>query len=259
MNLPQDVTSMLRALVRGMREALGDDLVGVYLRGSLAIGDFDPDTSDIDFLAVTERPITDPKFTALAVLHARLAQLANRYANQLEGPYLDRLAARRFRPGERHPTIARDEALAWREHGSNWVLERWVVRERGVALLGPDPKSLIDPVSPDEVRAAVRARLPDWVAWANQPNDPDWRLPRGHKAYVVETMCRALYTLACGALPSKPQAVAWALATLPEPWRSTVERSRSWRTVEADEPPDQAIVAEARQFVLWTAAEGEGT
>src|SRR5207253_2908598 len=119
---------------------------------------------------------------------------------------------------------------------------------------GPDPKTLIDPISADEMRAAVRRRLRDWAEWAKDSNDPEWQLHRGHKAYVVETMCRALCTLATGELPTKPRAVAWALATLPEPWRATVERSQAWRT---DNTLDPSLAPEVRSFVLWAAAGGE--
>ena len=63
--------------------------------------------------------------------------LAN--GDSLEGPYIDRAAARRFRPGEHHPTIYRGEEFRWAEHKANWVLERWTVRELGITLLGPDP------------------------------------------------------------------------------------------------------------------------
>ncbi len=249
----EDVPEMLDAHLSGICDILGDNLVGVYLRGSLALGDFDPATSDLDFFVVTERRVSDAEFAALAALHTRLDHLPNsRYAAELEGPYIDRAAARRFQPGQRHPTIGRGEALAWHEHGSNWVLERWAVREHAITLIGPDPRTLIDPVSPDDIRAAVRHRLPDWAAWATPLDNPEWQWPRAHKAYVIETMCRALCTLSTGELSSKPAAVAWALATLPEPWHATVKRSLAWRT---DTTPDPGIVPEVRDFVLWVAAQ----
>ncbi len=241
---------MLDALLAGIEETLGDNLVGVYLRGSLALGDFIPETSDLDLLTVTKRPITAAEFARLASLHAHLAVLPHPYAKRLELAYIDGVALRRFAPGQHHPTLGQGETLVWSEHRDNWILERWTVREHGRTLLGPEPHTLIDPIPPDELRAAVRARLRDWAAWADQPDDPDWLLPRSHKAYVVETMCRALYTVACGELVSKPRAVAWAIATLPEPWRTVVIRSQSWRT---DTTTDPSIVPEVMQFVQWAA------
>lgn len=255
MDLPQEVDGMLKALLSGIRRALEGNLVGVYSRGSLATGDFIPATSDLDVLATTERPVNDAEFAALVTLHTQLGASSNPYANRVEITYIPRAALRRFEPGLRHPTLGQGEALVWNEHRDNWVLERWTVREQGVALFGPDPQTLIDPISSQELRAAVRARLCDWDDWANQPDDPDWLLPRGHKAYVVETMCRALYTLARGELSSKRRAVTWAIETLPEPWRRTAERSQAWR---ADDTLDPTIVPEVMRFVHWAASEGEG-
>jgi len=253
MNLPPDAVEILDVLVPGIQEALGSNIVGVYLRGSLATGDFDPITSDIDFFAVTERVVSAEEFDRLARLHGQLAEHSNRYGDQLEGAYIDRVAARRFRPGEQHPTVYRGETFGWREHKENWVLERWVVREEGHALLGPSPKTLIDPISAGEMREAVRAVLKIWTEWVADPDDPDWLLPLSHKAYVVETMCRALYTLESGELSSKPRAVAWALERVPEPWRSLVERSQQWRT---DDTRDLSVTPEVMRFVEWVASGG---
>lgn len=251
MDLPEDAAALLAAWMPGAQAALGDALVGLYLRGSLALGEGDPVMSDLDVFAVTAHPVTEAEFAALAALHTRLERLPNHFAGQMEGPYIDRAAARRFVPGQAHPTVYRGEPLARRLHGANWVLERWMVRERGVTLCGPDPRTLIDPITPDGLRSAVRARLPDWLAWAEQTDDPDWPLPLSHKAYVVETMCRALHTLATGELASKPQAVAWALATLPEPWRTTAARSRAWHAAATVDP---SVVPEVRAFVRWATA-----
>lgn len=250
--IPSDVTTFLAPVLDGIRETLAGNLAAVYVRGSLALGDFIPATSDIDLFAVTEHPVSAAGFSALSALHQQLAASPHPFARRLEIAYVDRGAARRFEPGLRHPTLGQGETLQWSEHRMNWILERWTMREHGVALIGPDPPALFDPVSPAEIKAAVHDRLCDWVDWANQPDDPDWQLSRGHKAYVVETICRALHTLATGAIRSKPRGVAWALETLPEPWRSTVQRSQGWRTDETtDESLDPEIAPEVQAFVRW--------
>lgn len=251
--LPNPVTEMLRSLLLAIQEAIGDELVGVYLRGSLALGDFDPVTSDLDFLAVTKLPVSDEKFAVLSVLHTQLAKIPNAYAQQLEGAYIDHNALKRFRAAERYPTIERGGFLRWSEHHTNWILERWIVREHGITLIGPDPKTLIEPISEEEIHSAVSIRLRDWVSFANQLDDPNWRSSLGHKAYVVETMCRIMFTLECGNICSKPNAVIWALETFPEPWRSLVERSQSWRTDNITSP-DTNIISEVMRFVHWVAS-----
>ena len=139
MKPPNDVQDLLDFLVAGLRRSLGDNLCGVYLRGSLALGDFVPATSDVDVLAVTEQPVSETEYAQLVALHAAVDTLPNPYANRLEIAYIDG-ALRRFRPGLRHPTLGQGETLAWSEHYANWILERWAVREYGVTLFGPDPR-----------------------------------------------------------------------------------------------------------------------
>ncbi len=247
---------MLDTLLPSLQQTLRNNLVGLYLRGSLALGHFIPATSDIDVLAVTEQPINAAEFAALAALHVELAMLPHPFAQRLEIAYLDRINLKHFQPGQHHATLGQGETLAWTKHGANWIIERWTVREHGIVLLGPDPQSLIDPITQDNLRSAVRARLDDWADWARQPDDPDWCLPRSHEAYVVETMCRALYTNSRGAVSSKPHAVAWALEALAEPWRSLVQRSQTWRT---DTTHDPTVVPEVRQFVEWVAGTASHT
>ena len=257
MHHPPEVSELLDALLAGAKRALGDNLLGFYLRGSLALGDFDPETSDIDTLVVTQRPVSDAQFDALAALHDRIAAGNNPYSDHFEVSYIDRASIKRFAPGERrHPMMSshNEPPFGRHEHGENWALERWTVREHGVALLGPDPKTLIDPISPEELLRAARARLPGWARWAAHPDNPEWLPRRSHQAYVVETMCRALHTLALGEVSTKPQAVAWALETLAEPWRSLVRRSQAWRADDAD---DASTVPEVLRFVRWAASQAE--
>ena len=113
---------------------------------------------------------------------------------------------------------------------------------------------MIDPISAAELRGTARQRLGDWAEWAGAPDDPDWLLVRSHQAYVVETMCRALYTLAFGELVSKRNAVEWALSALPESWRALVEEAVARR---ADATADPRRVADLLAFVEWVATQAE--
>ena len=246
------VYEILAALLPGVQAALADNLTGIYLRGSLATGDF-IDTSDIDFLVATERPVSETEASALIELHERLAALPNQFANRLEGAYIDRASLRRFEPSRRFLTIECETPLRWKEHELSWLIERLVLREKGIALIGPDPKTLIDPISPEELRDAVRLRMREWATWAANPHDPEWLPPRSHQAYVVETTCRALYTLAFGELVSKQKATEWAVSALPGPRRGLVETAVASR---ADATPDGATIEDVLRFVQWAGVEG---
>jgi len=173
---PSEVNEILNALLSALQTALADNLIGVYLCGSLATGDF-IETSDIDFVVAIERPVSDAEVGALIEMHARLAALPNPYADRLEGAYIDRASLRRFEPGREFLTIECETPLRWKEHETSSLIERYVLREKSVALLGPDPKSLIDLISSEELRAGIRRRLHEWATWAANPHDPEWLRP----------------------------------------------------------------------------------
>ena len=52
------INNVLSEWVRGVKRLLGENLIGLYLSGSLAYGDFVPERSDIDLQAVVQSPLT---------------------------------------------------------------------------------------------------------------------------------------------------------------------------------------------------------
>jgi hypothetical protein len=225
----KDVNAILHLLYAKVQEILGSRLVGFYLYGSLSLGDFDSASSDIDFLVVTAEELSEEVLEALRVMHADIASSGFPYADHLEGSYIPREALRRYDPANaRHPTIGIDWPFHIGEHGPNWIIERYIVREHGIIVYGPSPQMLIDPITPQELRIAVREQLKS--RWQSSLlTDPEWLRPRDYQAFAVLTLCRALYTLHDGTISSKPQAAAWAQAMYPQ-WRPIIERSMAWRS-----------------------------
>lgn len=224
----EDVNAILLFMLTNVQTILEHQLVGFYLYGSLSLGDFDPASSDIDFLVVTAQDLPEETLDRLRGMHADIAASGLPYANRIEGSYIPRAALRRYDPhNNRHPGTGFDWPFQVAEHGSNWIIERHIVREHGVVVYGPSPQALIDPVSPEELRAAVYEHLQNF--WQSQLNEPEWLRPRDYQAFAILTLCRALYTLHSGTVSSKPQAAAWAQETYPG-WKPMIERALQWRS-----------------------------
>jgi hypothetical protein len=220
-----EVNAILQELLTSVQAVLGEHLVGMYLEGSLTSGDFDPD-SDIDFVVVTDEEISASLFSTLQAMHRRIAGLDSVWAVQLEGSYLSQQALRRYDPAnDLHPNIERGdgELLKWVAHGEGWIIHRRILRERGIILFGPDPKTLIDPVSPDGLRRVMLPILNGWAAPIRE--HPEKIAGRGYQSYVVLSLCRILFTLQWGDLASKPKAVRWARQALDEKWEGLIERA----------------------------------
>lgn len=246
------VDAIVGELLRGVKNVLGPAFVGMYLEGSLASGDFDDD-SDVDFVVATLRKVSDQLFADLREMHERIATVDSRWAFVLEGSYLPLDALRRNDPANIvHPNLewGRGEHLKWAVHDETWDIHRYIVRERGINVEGPDPKGLIDPVSADDLRRAALAMLHGWAEGLLE--DPSVIVSRGYQAYIVLTMCRILYTLQFGDVVSKPKATRWARQTVPDRWIALIDRAWVARHVHTGLLPDPGEIAETLDFVRYT-------
>lgn len=223
-----DVNALLAALLSGAETILGRRFVGMYLHGSLAIGDFDPDRSDIDFAVVTDGELPADTISALSAMHHAIGASDLPWKTNYEGSYIPLEAIRRYDPGRSlHPAVCVDGSFGLDRHGSEWIIQRHILREWGIALAGPEPTTLIDPVSPDDLRQATRGVLREW--WAPQVENPFRLQDSEYQAYAVLTMCRARYTLETGTVASKPVAARWAQGRLGSRWRGLIDRALAWR------------------------------
>jgi Domain of unknown function (DUF4111)/Nucleotidyltransferase domain len=222
-----DINAVLHLLLTRVQVTLGDHFTGMYLHGSLASGDFDPRRSDIDFVVVTAGALPDTSIPALAVLHARLLDSGLSWATKLEGTYFPQQVLRRYAPSDALYPSVNEARFYMGGHGSDWVIQSHILREHGIVLAGPAPRSWIDPVAPDDLRQAMRALLREW--WAPMLHDIARLRSAEYQAYAILTMCRALYTLETGAVASKPVAARWAQAALGARRAALIERALAWR------------------------------
>ncbi|MBS0360292.1 MAG: DUF4111 domain-containing protein [Proteobacteria bacterium] len=271
-----ELNTVLAHLVDGVQRRLGDNLIGVYLQGSFAIGDFTP-WSDCDFIVVVERDLAPDEIPALDALHEEIHQLPCPYWRQgLEGSYVPREVLRRWSteprdpPGEprgpdwgdpgmsgappkAYPFWHLDhgaKALVRSEHDNSQVV-RWCLREKGVTLLGPPPRTLIDPVTP----AMLRAEILDTIALVLKLDLEPMRLV-AWQAFWVGLFCRMLHTLSTGAVWSKTASLAWAQASLDPKWRELVARAAAVRKgdeAQSGQPADPADVEATRAFARYAA------
>ncbi len=220
-----DVNDVLELLLAGVEEILGNQFVGMYLYGSLSSGDFDPISSDVDFAVVTEGRLAAETISALEVMHKNLRASSPKWAQKLEGSYVPKDLIRRHDPqGPACPTLNEGKFFV-DQRGSDWIIQRHVIRECGVIVKGPDPKTLIDPVSPDKIKQAVSGVLYEW--WFPMLAEPAWLRENGahYQAFAVITMCRVLHALEHGTIVSKPVAARWAQAEFDGRWSLLIEKA----------------------------------
>lgn len=223
-----EINALLNVLLAGVRDALGDHFIGLVVHGSLANGDFAPGRSDIDFLVVTEEELSADAIARVKMMHQQLTHSGMAWANVLEGGYISRKEMWRYNASTAfHPSLRVDGTFAVDGYGSDWIIQRFLIRRSAIVIAGPDPKTWIDEVTPDELREAQRGILREW--WLPQLSDSHRIRRDDYQAYAVLTMCRARYTVTYGDVATKPAAARWAMQTLGAPWASLIAEAEQWR------------------------------
>jgi hypothetical protein len=252
-----DLNELLVEFVDGVREVLGDCFCGAYLQGSFAGGDAD-EHSDVDFIVVTKDGLAPEQQAELQLLHQTLYALPTPWAQHLEGSYVPHELLRRPDPVRRALLYLDNGATEFAlDNHDNTAVVRWSLREHGAVLAGPDPRELIDPITPNELRADVRWALGEWAAWFRSIES----INRRALAVAVLSHCRILHTLASGEVTSKRVAGEWALRELHPEWSPLIrwaldDRPDPWTKV--GEPADPALLGRARAFIGYAAGAAAG-
>ncbi len=240
-----EVNNLLDELLKNMQNILGDKLVGLYLYGSLVWGDFDLNTSDIDLLAAVSSDISEQEFEGLKKMHDVFVDKHKMWNDRIEVRYISLLALQTFKvKSSPAVTISTGEPFHRIEVGNHWLMNWYMVREKGVILYGPAPNTIIEPITKAEFIESVQDHARSWSEWIKNMRR------RKAQAYAILTMCRALYAYRNGEQSSKKQAALWAKKELPE-WATLIENALLW-SEEKDEPKeDSENFSKTEQFVNY--------
>ncbi len=218
-----ELNEVLQTLLNGVRPILAGNFVGAYLQGSFAVGDALAH-SDVDFLVVVQGDVPDAQVAALQAVHVRVHDVGSDWARHLEGSYFPQDWLRRPETaGQPLLYIDNGSRVFERSAHDNTLVVRWVLRERGLTLVGPAPSALLEPVPAGALRQEVWQTM---QAWGQQTLadpasiDNDWTQP-----YMVLSFCRMRQTLATGQIHSKPAGAAWAKQVLGPRWQGLIERA----------------------------------
>lgn len=250
-----EVNRVLNLLLSKHKELLGERLVGMYIFGSLVTGDFDYDISDLDMVAVTSEDISEKDLEKLKKIHEDIANENKNWTDRIEVGYISKEKLRRYDPNYRQALISPGEPLHLRTVGKDWIINRHVLREKGIALYGPSPETLIAPITKEEFKQAIRELTQEWNEWITHL---DKMRPRKYQAYSILTMCRNLYAFRNGEVLSKTEAAEWAKKELPE-WSLLIDNAIQWRKDWRNEQVDHdSTIPETMRFLHFVIDEITG-
>ena len=252
-----DADALLPVLAAGIAAALEPQprLLGFYLYGSLATGDFTPGVSDVDLLAVTDGPITPEIITRLRSMHAEIEAQFPQWHDRIEVIYVPRQALATFRTRfSEIGVISPGEPLHILSAGIDWLMNWHQVRHGGRVVTGPPAEAYVPDTTVEEYVSAVRDHAAAFGEWM-----PEMRAAR-QQSYAILTLCRALYTTCHGHGTSKAAAAAWLATEMPH-HAHLLEQAMHWREAEPDDraagelayPETLRFVREMQSAIAWIA------
>ncbi len=244
---PQSIKDNVKNFVAFFRVALGDNLVGFYLHGSLTMGCFNLKTSDIDFLAVTtQKPTIQQKKDIISYL-----QNADTGTNSPEMSIVTLESLKNlvypplFELHYSHGTwdTYTSGKLSWEEQraDTDLVAHYVAIRERGICLYGKPVKEVIPEIPPEMFLASLVQDL----HWIRQEIK---RLPFLH---IVLNPCRALAYLNENKFMSKKEGGEWALQHLPSKYAIVIQKAlNAYGGAEDPVPPTQDALSEFVDYAI---------
>lgn len=242
----KDINAITALFSRRLQQIFDEQLVGFYLTGSLTYGGFNRATSDLDFVVILKQPLSDDRRRQIKLMHAAAEGRYPEWARRIEVPYiLQELLGDTKPPTMPQPCFNAGEL--WEPdpiYSDNWLVDMYALRQYGVALLGPEPQSLIPSIKMEDVRQVSNHDL--HTKWQQKLDSPEPFGDGKHwsveliQAYSVLTMCRKLYRAQNDGSDAKPIAAQWAKEKYPE-WKNLIEKAENWRVGQPMGPQEKVL------------------
>lgn len=175
----------------------------LWVAGSVATGDYVPGISDLDLVALVDGPVDSERETGLVELHREL-DLGAAAGTDLGAVYVD--AGRLADSAATHPTWTHGRLVQRILSG----VTRAELGRHGFAVLGRPPSDVLPPITDDDVRAAARAEVCGYWAWASRR--PWMWLSPVIADLGLTSMARGRYAVRHGQLLTKSGAIEEARA-----------------------------------------------
>ncbi len=252
-----ELREVLSAFVNEISSELAGNLIGVYLVGSIATGDFDLD-SDIDFLVVTNTELTEANIKSLQEIQIKIHNIACYPAKHLEGSYISVYDLNNWRTvGKKEINYFDNGRTIFEQsiHDNQWHV-RWILRERGVTLIGQKPEKIMPAIPLDALSNEIKTTmLQDIKTFEDEINRPlsFWNSRFG-QSFAVLTYCRMLHTLHTGTVQSKKAAAKWAKQIVEPKWVELIDQAWNEREgvrflVKIRQRAEQTMLNETLDFI----------
>lgn len=222
--IPEAVQPILKEYLRRTETRLVGLIQAIYLVGSIALGEFNEQFSDIDFITILNRKATSLELEHLRNVHQAIENQHPRW--KMSGRYIQESDLGKTKESlALHPHVHDGTFHLAVRDGINWVTW-WELKNGGIPMVGPEPRTLPFTVDRDLLMTEMRENLNSyWRSWTRQPRQvmilySDWGIQ-----WAVLGVLRQFYTFRENSITTKMRAGEYALECLPEAWHPLIQEA----------------------------------
>ena len=218
-NCPEPIRELINNILKNYKKILGDNLIGVYLHGSLAMNCFTPFASDVDLLVIVEEKLTIEQ--KKAIIDYLLKQYENLPVKGIEMSIVLEEYLKNFiypTPFELHYSNDWYEQYesgkvdySKQNYDDDLAAHFVITKKRGICLFG----KAIKEVFPEIPKAIYAQSLLSDAKWIYERSEE-------YPVYTILNLCRILAFFKDNKIASKKEGGEWALLKLPRKFSSLI-------------------------------------
>ncbi|TLS37526.1 aminoglycoside adenylyltransferase domain-containing protein [Pseudalkalibacillus caeni] len=221
--LPEETEKLLDEYCDLMKDTLGMKYKATYLYGSIALGQYESDTSDIDFVTILSNCISNSDVDLLKESHDHLSH-EYKIAKKLDGMYIT----------EQNIGKTNDEMMPYPyTHDGKFVRSgywdinhvTWYIMKTTAKVIAGERVSI--PTRWEDVLSTFDFNLN--VYWKNAFKKIPVRVDSKTFAEAVLTLCRIYYSLEEETITTKRKAGLYALSHSEWPFKPQIEKALYYR------------------------------
>ncbi|MDM5190589.1 DUF4111 domain-containing protein [Bacillus sp. DX4.1] len=218
-SIPEEVKSLLDQYVNGLQGILANEkLIGVYVYGSIALGAFHLETSDVDFVTVIAEPVSEAEKIRISELHKKLSK--STLGKRMDGMYIPLADLGKYNEEMPQYVYCADGKINvghWDVNAVTW----WMVKNRGITIMGKEANELPFTVIWNDVVETMKYNVEQY--WSQKASRPYLFLIEEWVESAVVTMGRILYTLEHETIVSKDKGLQYIMQSSSEEWEPLLQ------------------------------------
>ncbi|MFL0492179.1 nucleotidyltransferase [Bacillus sp. AFS054943] len=223
--LPEEVKKLMGQYIAELKEIFLDEkIVGVYVYGSIALGAFHIETSDVDFVTVISDSVNEAEKQQLVELHKKLS--SSTLGKRMDGMYIPLADLGKYNDAMNEYVYCAEGKAAigyWDINAVTW----WTLKNEGITVMGKEAGDLPFQIKWDDVVQTMKYNVEHY--WSEKAKRPYLFFIEEWVESAVVTMGRILYTLDHKTIVSKDRGLQYLLERSAKEWEpllKEVERMR---------------------------------